>query len=342
MEDRKKEKKEKEDKEKEENKSPEEKADEAQIRMDEEWCEKNNVSPETLRQYKQIEREIAPYLEDLSYLWRRIIFGSSKKIERGMDGYYKEGSELDIQKVIEEFPKVQQGELEEARIFKKMTQKEVLIKKPELIRVRLVGDMSGSMDSAKRHVLQQVFVLILSSLEEFNTYLNLTRSQTKTKLEVDTEAWIFGSEAKKIKRLRSESGYNDEQVETRKTLKKLQNTIGSTCDGKALEGILNSLTPEDREKIRKEKIMEIVFEVTDGGSSEEEKTINVLDRLIENGVIARGFQIGAVNEEEKETFNDVWNKNREEKMGEVVGEKIENLLPAITEMLKKYLGNVRL
>lgn len=326
----------------EESKSAEEKAREAQEKMDKEWCEKHNISPETLRQYRKIEQEVAPYLEDLSHLWQRIIFGSTRKIERGMKGYFKTGTELDIGKVIKEWPKIEKGNLEETRIFKKMTQKEVLIRKPELIRVRLIGDMSGSMDSAKIHTLQQCFVLLLSSLREFNTYLNLTRSQTKSKLEVDTEAWIFGNDAERVKRLRNESDYDDEQVETIRIFEKLKNTIGATYDNKALEAIFNSLTPEDKEKIGQEKIMEIVFEITDGGSSAPDAARKAVDKLTESGVIARAFQIGSVSEGEKKIFNEVWNKNREEKLGEIVGEKIGNLLPAIAESLKRYLSNVRL
>ncbi len=326
----------------EESKSAEEKAKESQDKMDKEWCEKHNINHDTFRQYRKIEREVEPYLEELSKLWRNIIFGSTKKIERGMEGYFKTGIELDIPKVIEEFPKIQEGKLEETRIFKKMTQKEVLIQKPELIRVRLVGDMSDSMDSAKIHILQQCFVLLLSSLREFNTYLNLTRLQTKSKLEADTEVWIFGNEAKRVKKLRSESGYNDEQVETIKIFDKLQNTIGFTYDNKALEKIFNSLTPADRERIGQEKIMEIVFEITDGGSSAPNAARSVVDKLLESGVIVRAFQIGSVTKNERKTFNKVWNKNREEKLGEIVGENIKNLLPAITELIKKYLSNVRL
>ena len=41
--------------------------------MDKEWCEKYNINKETLQQYRKIEDEVAPYLEDLSKLWQRII-----------------------------------------------------------------------------------------------------------------------------------------------------------------------------------------------------------------------------------------------------------------------------
>ncbi len=325
-----------------ENKSAEERAGEAQGKMDAEWCAKNKVNPETLMQFRQIEAEVAPYLEELSKLWQRIIFGSTKKIERGIDGHFKTGSELDVQKAIEKWPDIQKGNFEEARIFTKMTQKEVLIKRPELIRVRLVGDMSDSMNEKKIHILQQCFVLLLSSLQEFNGYLNFERLRTKSKLEVDTDAWIFGDDAKKIKNFRKDLEYNDERIEIVKIFKKLQNTIGSTYDNKALEEIFNSLLPKEKEKIEQGKIMEIIFEITDGGSSSKNASRNAVDKLLASGVIARAFQIGSVSDEGKKIFNEVWNNGREEGFGEIVGENIANLLPAVTGVLKKYLSNVKL
>ncbi|MDP3696952.1 MAG: vWA domain-containing protein [Candidatus Taylorbacteria bacterium] len=324
-------------------KTPEQLAQEAQNVMDKEWADKNNIPHELIQRFKNIEREVAPYLQDLSELWQRIIFGSTKKTERGMVGYFPSGTEMSIPKVIDEWPKIEKGQLEEARVMKKMETKEILIKNPELIRVRLVGDMSGSMNEVKRHVLEQCIVLLLSSLREFNTYLNLTRSRTKSKLEVDTEVWVFGDNAQKVKQLRTGpgQGMEDDRIEAIKIFQHLQNTLGNTFDNKALEEIIKSLEL-DKEKIEQGRIMEIVFEITDGGSSAYDKAKTAVDSLIRINVIARAFQIGPVSDEDKSIFNKVWNEGREEKLGEVVGEKIENLVPAIAELLKKYLGQVRL
>ena len=94
--------------------------------------------------------------------------------------------------------------------------------------------------------------------------------------------------------------------------------------------------------------MEIVFEITDGGSTDQAGNLSSkearieVDKLVNVNVIARAFQIGTVSNEEKKTFNQVWNDGREERLGEIVGEKIENLIPAVAELLKKYLGQVRL
>lgn len=332
----------------EESKTADEKAKAAQEKMDKDWAEKHGLKYETLKKFRQLESEVAPYLEDLSRLWQRIIFGSTRKIERGLEGHFKTGTELDVEKVIDQWPEIEKKDLDKVEVMKKMVSREVLIKKPELIRVRLVGDMSGSMDEKKRHVLQQCFVLLLSSLNEFNTYLNLTRKDTKSKLEVDSEAWIFGDKAQKVKRLRGKSGPEDEQVEVIKIFEKLEKTIGVTCDYVALERINESLGPEDRDKIAQEKIMEMVFEITDGGSTDKKGNLTSelarteVDKLVDSNVIVRAFQIGTVTDEEKRIFNQVWNSGREEKLGEIVGEKIENLLPALAELIKKYLGNVKL
>ena len=326
----------------EEKKTPQEKARESQEKMDEEWLKRHNLRQETFRKYKRIEAEIAPYLDDLSRLWRKIIFGFSKKMERGIEGYFKTGSELDVSKVIEEWPQIEKGNLEKVEIMNKMFPREVLIKKPELIRVRLVGDMSGSMNSEKIHILQQCFVLILSSLREFNTYLNLTRSQTKTKLEVDTEAWVFGSEAKKIKKFRSDDGGGEEGAEMVRIFENLENTLGGTEDDKPLNAILASLSPEESAKIKQEKIKDLVFEITDGGSNNPAATGAAVEALQAGGIIARAFQIGEVSDGEKNIFNSIWNAREGEMSGEIVGPDIKNLLPAMAELLKKYLGGVRL
>jgi hypothetical protein len=153
---------------------------------------------------------------------------------------------------------------------------------------------------------------------------------------------VFGDEAKKVKRLRSDSGAEDEQVEIVKIFEHLEHTLGNTYDNTALEKIFEEIPPEERDKIAQEKIMEMVFEVTDGGSSNATAARQAVDALDAASVITRAFQIGETSDEEKAVFNSVWNVNRDDKLGEIVGKEIQNLIPAIAELLKKYLGNVRL
>ena len=221
---------------------------------------------------------------------------------------------------------------------------EKLVKRPELIRVRLVGDLSGSMDQEKRHVLKQTFVLLMSSLREFNTYLNLTRQQTKSKLEVDTEAWVFGSDTQRIKELRGRGSARlaNERATSMQILDKLDYDLGWTYDEKPLEAIEKTLTQPDRHAIQKQKTLEIIFEITDGGSSAPKKTRSVVDRLTGLGVVVRAFQIGQVDQSERQVFDEVWNQDRAAGLGEHVGSDVGRLLPAVTSALNRYLRGVRL
>jgi uncharacterized protein YegL len=252
-----------------------------------------------------------------------------------MEGHFKTGDELDVQKTIEDWGSIQEGKFEQAKIFRKIEDKEVVTQKPELIRVRVVGDMSGSMDEDKLRVLQQAMTLIFSSLDEFQTYLNATRAETKSKLEVETEGWVFSNSAEKIKSLDDK-----ENIEMVSIFNHLQNSTGGTYDNRALSSILNSLTPDDEEKIKSGKIMDIVFEITDGGSSDQNAAREAVDNLIEKGVISRAFQVGRVGAGERRAFDEVWNESREKERGVRVGVDISALIPAITKALKEYLGDV--
>lgn len=330
--------------EREEQKPPAEKAAETAQDADAAFCERHGISPHEMSAFREIEREIEPHLSELSALWESIIYGASRELSRGMVGHFQTGTELDIQKTIEEFPKIENGSFEEAKLMKRQQTKETLVKKPELIRVRLVADMSGSMDSAKLRVLRQCVTLLLSSLREFQTQLNFSRSQTKTQLQVDTQVWRFGDNALEVKRLRSNMQEGDEadHAEIIRALGKLSQVAGNTHDEKALQKIIASLIPEDIERIRSGKTMEIVLEITDGGSSAKITAKKHVDSLLNIKVIARAFQIGETSPDEQKIFQYVWNRGRAEPCGEIVGTEIGNLMPALVTVLKKYLKGVRL
>jgi hypothetical protein len=322
--------------------TPDEKAAETQKKEDEQWAGKNashEFSKEqllaNLTRFREVQREIAPYLEELSTLWRYIIFGTSREIMHVMEGPFKTGDELDMQKTIENWGEIQEGKFEQVKMFNREVNKEVVTQKPELIRVRIAGDMSGSMDRKKLKVLQQAMTLIFASLDEFQTYLNATRADTKSKLEVETEGWIFNDSAEKIK-----SFDDKENLEMVSVFDHIQIPSGLTFDNVVLSDIAESLSPEDEEKIKSGKIMDIVFEITDGGSSNPNSAKEALDKLIEKKVIVRAFQIGRVSVGEQRIFDVVWNSDRDKIRGERVGSDISDLIPAITKALKEYLGDV--
>ena len=296
-------------------------------------------------QFRKTEERVAPYLEELSALWRSIVYGRSEDTSIAMEGFYRAGVDIDIPEVVREWPKIEAGKLEETRIYKKPVEKVRMRERPELIRVHLVCDLSGSMDKNKRKVLQDTATLLLRSLEEFQTYLNMTRSLTKSKMNVGTDVWGFSDAAYRLKSFPQRPGEIDE-AERAAVITAIGGLGsmggGSTFDDAALLPIAEAIEEEPgaREAIRKEKVMEIVLEITDGGSSNPEGAKAALKKLEQLGggkVIARALQIGEVMATEKKIFHDVWGEN-----GEEIGTKIEKLPKAVAILLAKYLGGIKL
>lgn len=331
---------------KEESKTAEQKKKEVDEAINRKWCADNNITPKEYAKFIEVKKQIAPYLSELAEVWENIIQGKGRDILREMEGYYPHGSQMDIQEVINNGADILRGHnLHNVRVMEKEVEKELPVNRPDLIRVRFVGDMSGSMvNDEKMKVFRQCFVLLMTSLKQFDASLNITRSRTKTRMSVDTEAWTFNSVAKRVKALRTDSPADtDETASIIKVLNTLERPTGNTMDNKALEAIYNTLKPDDLKAIGEKKILDIVFEITDGGSSDENSARIAVDALDKVGVITRAFQIGEVGESETESFNHVWNDGRSGGgFGEVVGTEVKNLIPAIVKALKKYLGNVRI
>jgi len=332
---------------------PEETAKEREKRLkelrDQQWCEQYKVDYETIQRYQKTERMIKPYLAALDSLWQRIIYGYTKEITVQAAGHYQEGEEFDVDEAVREFPKILAAELDKVRVMTRSEDQRELVHRPDLIRVRFIGDASGSMNDERRAILEQAFVLIFSSLRRFETYLNLTRGRTKSKLSVDTEGWVFGSTAEKKKSFRRRGSYNKEKAAIVNMFGGLREDEGGTRDDRALEAIDESLTAADSRKIKSKKMMELVFEVTDGGTNEEGiySAKKAIAGLEQKGVIVRAFQIGTTDESEQDVFNSVWNtdldgRSSRERRGQIVGADIKNLIPALTRALAKHLAQVKL
>ncbi len=334
-------------KEEEEKKSFEEREKEIQEKMGKEWCKRHNIEYSLLQKVREIEKEIEPYLKEMSQFWRKIVFGYSTERKLEWEGYYKFGTRLDIHKVIKEWPKIEKGDVFDVKVMKKRVVKEKLIHKPEVnklkvIRVRLVLNVSGNMDKERLKTLREITVLLGRSLQEFNHYLGLARETTGTKLVADLEEWIFESKPQKIKPLAGDDyrtrNWEKDEADFIKSIGYLFSSGGTSADFLALEEIEKSITDFDIERIKQGKLLEILIEITDGGSDDPELTREIKNRLKEKGIIAKAFQIGEPTEEEIEAFKTTWENDGD---GERVP-KLSQVLPALTQFLKKYLKDVKL
>ena len=318
--------------------SEQQEADRAQAKLDEEWRKDNGITEQQMKRFRDIEREINPHLEELSELWRHIVYGTGEARSRKMQSGFRTGTDIDIGRAVASWPEIQSGHADEARIMRRMGSETREVKKPERIRVRILADNSYSMEGEKIEVQDRAIALLLSSLDEFNTYLNRTRAQTGSNLRVETEVWAFGSSVKQVK----QAEVTNERAAMMRTIGKITGSDGGTDDAAALDRIRKSLSPEDRIALESGAMMDIVFVVTDGGSGDAASARKNVDALVTTGAIPRAFQIGDVDEYEKASFREVWNDRRNAPFGVLVGTEIGNLVPAVAAALKEHLADVSL
>ncbi len=319
-------------------------AEKAQAKLDEEWRKGHGISAHDFERFKKVEREIEPYLDQLAELWRHIVYGTGSEFTRKMKSGFRKGSDIDIDRAVRNWPEIQGGQADDVKIMRRMSSESVEVKRPESIRVRLLVDDSVSMQSDNKLAVQdRAIALVLSSLSEFNTYLNRTRAVTGSKLTVDTQVISFGSSAKELKPLMRGDTKRDERAEMMGILGKVHG-VGSTNDAAALKAVRDSLGQEGLAAVKNGSVLELVFVMTDGGSDNAVVSLSrtLVDELTANGAIVRGFQIGRQTPSDTQKFNSVWNEGRPVKFGVAVGETIGNLVPAVAEALSEHLSDVSL
>jgi hypothetical protein len=324
-----------------EEKTSEQIAQQIQNDIEREFLEQTKIPKHVFDSFKRIQEEVSPYLEELSQLWEKIIYGSTKGINYDIEGHFKEGEYLDIKKVVKDFPAISRGNFDAVKPYKKRVESMSAIEKPELIRIRLVGDTSGSMSGKKIEVLRKIFVLVLSSLFEFEKKLEAFRSQTKSKTRVSTEAWGFSDSSSLLKKQREDSGL-EEQKSVIEAFERLVPT-GGTVNSNVLFNIADSLPPKEKTDVKEKKILDIVLEITDGVPDFRDigRTVEAIKKLDDQGQIIRSFYIGD-DPYEMETFNQIWNFDSDNQKGEIVGYDMKKLIPAIINALKEYLSDVRI
>lgn len=320
----------------------EKKEKEQKEKAEKEWCEERDITTTDLERFREIEKRVEGHLEGLTQLWQSIIYGRNTGVNVGLEGHFKTGENLDIQKTIRDWPQVVNRDFENLRLMERMTSKESEVKRPELIRVRLLVDTSGSMNKPEKvKILQESTVLLLSSLNKFDRMLAFNKFTIKSELKVDTQVIGFDSRAYMIKDFKSNTNEVIDEGKMIKTISHLRAPRGSsTNDDLALEMVTKSLSPYEEKSINDGKTMEIVFVITDGGSDDAWSSRDQLEKLLGKNVIVRAFQIGDVQSGEKKSFRQVWNNDRESPLGFEVGTKLEKLPEYLAASLKEYLGGI--
>jgi len=323
--------------------SPEKKSEALRKQADFESAKKEGITQAEVASYHRLQESVEKHKRELSEVFEKVMKNIQEELSFEWEKYQKKG-QFNVNDFVNKYgADIASGHLENIPFDKlDIFEQKDFIKKlhlmPNKIRVRLVLDGSGSMTQGedKINIVRQISVLIMESLKEFETRMNLKFRMDK-KFFVDTQVIMFGSKGKTaiVKNFEADELKQDVKSARMKAVGKINSGYGGTYDAEAWEKVDASV---DYEKdIQEGRMREFCFEVTDGGSNtgSEQLVRNALDSLNRKKVVTKGIQVGAsVSESDKKIFQNIWGKD---------GERVENpgdLIAVMARMLEKeVLGN---
>ena len=100
---------------------------------------------EIVRKYMEFEKKLTPYADKMAQSWLEVVNNIASKIEAVKDKYYRSGK-VDIKKFQKHFPEIELGmEVEQRLIYERIVEKIITEVKPQMLRIGLLIDNSGSM-----------------------------------------------------------------------------------------------------------------------------------------------------------------------------------------------------
>lgn len=302
--------------------------------------EKFGISEDDYRIYSYYVFEVRKQRAEMQKFWRKII-GNAKKEENVKHSEEIKGK-LDVPSLIKHYPDFVEGErkgnYKDLPIFSKYilkTKEKVL---PEKIEISFVLDNSGSMNKEKIDGARKALAAVLLSIDDFNKYLRENTKKLNQKVEVLTEVWIFGSNFNRVK----DMYYKDnkkEKTDIIKSIISIDGSYGATDDAACLKHISENIDYKKQRKLKSNKELKLLFEITDGASSFPGLAKKQLEDLEDKGVEVFAFQMGKTTENDRKLFNFVWNEDRNKK-GIILGEDINNLTRELLKLVGSRLNKV--
>jgi hypothetical protein len=253
---------------------------------------------------------------------------------------------LSVKKVVTDWGKIQQAP-DEVPVMERTRYLEKEEWKPRSFRLRVLPDLSGSMDFDIERV-QELAIALSASLSVINAESHLSDPDSP-RITCALDIVGFSDEAVPI------IEGNDEITvrEIMKTYGKIH-TVGGTSDHTALERVNSSLDQQTVEAIKQGDIIDIMIEITDGETTNPALSRKLVDEIAAKGVIVGAIKFGygvrldaksdkpeedikkEVELSQRDTFSQIWNEGQTEKRGFSI-RKAEELVPMLYQMLKKQI-----
>ncbi|NLI89290.1 MAG: VWA domain-containing protein [Epulopiscium sp.] len=280
--------------------------------------------------------------EEMKKFWIKLVGNAKQEINVKKDCQVK--GKLDIDNLINFYPDFveaeQKGNYQNLPIFNRYILEPKANILPERIEISFIIDNSGSMNELKIESARKALAVTLLSLDDFNRYLNNSRSELNRKIEVLSETWFFGSSYYKIKEFNPKEGKVKEESDIIRSIVKLDAKDGVTDEAACLKEILEGISPRQEKELKTGKQVKLIFLITDGASSFPGASKKVIEDLILKNVDIYGFQIGKSNEADQKVFNFIWNDGYRENRGLLIGEEIESLPKELLKTIKRNMGKI--
>lgn len=327
--------------------SPEERAEYQNQKKMEEFDKEHHISREQRQENERIKNKIASARREMRKFWRGLI-GKSIEYRQTTVPRQRKGR-LNVDTFIDQYPELisseRKGDLRKLEIYDQKGLERRVVNQPETIDITLLVDCSGSMSSgSKIDSARTAAALLMYSVKDFNGELDATRHQTHSKLHANTEVIVFGSDYKTVKRFEKNHRKDSNDAEIITSISEINSKLGGTRDDFPLADIQSNITDDEKNRLRNGKLKKIVFEITDGASQNPRDTATYLRELENDEVIVIGFQIGDVSEQERSSFEEIWNSDRataeSNKKGIYIGKNVSELPGKLISALSESLNNI--
>lgn len=290
------------------------------------------LTPDEARDFQRIYKIALPHAQELIELFERL---KTKEIsiEVQKDGFYRTGTSLDVPQAILRFGDIQEDP-SQVEVMNRRRNIEHEVVRPVQLRIRLLPDLSGSMGVC----IEQLRVAVIAvgiAMSTMNIECRSRGEDFRCTLDV--------------------IGFNGSPIPIAHKLKEIHlpeimriyqrlSASGGTSDHHALELVKSTISPEDREKILRGEIVDILIEITDGETTQPEVSRSLVQQLSQIGVRMSAIRFGSddlpsllygsyrrralIDPIDTETFTEIWGDR-----GRIIG-SVSELSPALFSLLK--------
>ena len=297
----------------------------------------------TRKQYLEYERtrsEVAKPAAKLAALWSELL-GRQQELVKTGSHLSPSGGRLDSRALIRNYAKIKQG-VPDVAIFQKTERGvEKGDERPKEVRFRVVLDRSGSMvDEPKAlRLMQQLYVTLFDSFDLYKAEA-LARGAMREEafLDIRSECLGYGSVRTEhdevIHEMKPMTPPRASQTEKAQIIQAYAQTAQSLIgndDHTAVREVDQRIRAAQAQDT--EKVLDIVFYLTDGAPLDEEALRESLQGVHTENTLWRAFQL----ESEYAGFDAVWNQSDATKG---VGVTMETLIPKMVESIREILGSL--